>query len=152
MSVTASGDSSRMQKECRLSMQKCKNAGVQECARCYAKLTSMQIQTPTGTSCRFWPTAAIVVLLSGVAAAQQKTLTIGDIYDPSTRENFSGNVPADVAWIDGTHYAVPRNGAGGVAWVSVDAASGSERPVYDAARMEAALARLPGVGADERAG
>src|SRR5712692_7939471 len=113
----------------------------------------MQIQTLSGpsrtTACRFWSTAAVVVLLSGVAAAQQKTLTIGDIYDPSTRENFSGNVPADVAWIDGTHYAVPRNDAGGVAWTSVDAASGSERPVYDAARMEAALAGLPGVAAND---
>ena len=60
----------------------------------------MQIETLGG--CRFWSTAAIVVLFSGVAAAQQKTLTIGDIYDPSTRENFSGDVPVHVAWIDGT--------------------------------------------------
>src|ERR1700693_3230550 len=107
----------------------------------------MQIETLG--ACRSWSTAAIVVLLSGVAAAQQKTLTIGDIYDPSTRENFSGNVPADVAWIDGTHYAQPRTGAGDVAWVSVDAASGGERPLYDAARMEAALAKLPGVTSNE---
>jgi len=113
------------------------------------RLMTQDSRLTTASRRRFRLTAAIVVLFSGAAAAQQRTLTIGDIYDPSTRENFSGNVPADVAWIDGTHYATPRNGNGGASWMSVDAASGSERPLYDAAKMEAALARLPGVGANE---
>src|SRR5579864_847976 len=111
--------------------------------------TSMQSQTPSCPRCRYWLTAALVVLVSGAAAAQQRTLTIGDIYDPSTRENFSGRVPANISWIDGTHYALPRDAAGGVAWVSVDAAAGSERPLYDPAKMEAALAKLPGVAAND---
>jgi dipeptidyl-peptidase-4 len=109
----------------------------------------MQSQTPSCPRGRYWLTAALVVLVSGAAAAQQRTLTIGDIYDPSTRENFSGSVPANISWIDGTHYALPRNAAGGVAWVSVDAAAGTERPLYDPAKMEAALAKLPGVAAND---
>src|ERR1700676_612838 len=109
----------------------------------------MQIQTPGCPRGRYWLTAALVVLVSGTAAAQQRTLTIGDIYDPATRENFSGSVPANVSWIDGTHYALARNAAGGVAWMSVDAGSGGERALYDPAKMEAALAKLPGVAPND---
>src|SRR5262245_35391996 len=92
---------------------------------------------------------ALTVLLAGteVAMAQQRLLTIDDIYDPSTRVNFSGNAPTDLSWIDGTHYA--DFGAGGsTTWMSVDAVSGSQRPLFDAGRMEAALSKI-GVAASE---
>jgi dipeptidyl-peptidase 4 len=91
--------------------------------------------------------AALFVLIAGVAEAQQRPLTIAEIYDPATRVNFNGNTPAGVSWIDATHYLLPRAGNGGTTWLVIDAGSGAERPLFDADKMEAALAGLPGVNA-----
>ena len=87
--------------------------------------------------------AVAVILLSTPAAAQQKLLTIDDIYDPVTRVNFSGTPPSNLAWIDAVHYAWarPAPSGGGVEWMKVDAMSGIARPIFDAAKMEAALAK-----------
>ena len=93
-----------------------------------------------------------MLLTASAASAQQRMLTIGDIYDPATRVNFNGNPPGNLVWIDATRYAEPRaagGDVGGVVWMAVDAATGAERPLFDAARLEAALARLPGVGAGD---
>jgi dipeptidyl-peptidase-4 len=89
----------------------------------------------------------LLVVLAGAQAvtAQQRLLTIDDIYDPSTRVNFGGNAPTDLSWIDGTHYA---QFASAGTWISVDATSGSERPLFDAGKMEAALSRI-GVSAND---
>ena len=85
------------------------------------------------------------VLVATAAAAQQKRLTLDDIFDPEKRVNFSGNPPPSVTWIDGSHYASARSAAGGVEWVNVDATSGSSQALFDAGKMEAALAKLPGM-------
>jgi dipeptidyl-peptidase-4 len=94
------------------------------------------------------PAAATLLLLTLAIpiAAQQKRLSLDDIYDPGRRVSFGGVPPPAVAWIDDTHFASPR---GGGVWVKVDAASGAEVPLFDAAKMEAALSKMPGVGADE---
>jgi dipeptidyl-peptidase-4 len=103
----------------------------------------------TGNS-SFRAAAACVLLLSANAAvAQQRMLTLDEIYDPSTRINFSGTPPGELTWIDATRYARPRPVNGGVDWVAVDASSGADRPLFDAERMEAAVARVPGVAAGE---
>jgi dipeptidyl-peptidase 4 len=94
---------------------------------------------------------ALWLAVSGLAAAQQKALSLDDIYDPGTRINFSGAPAPDIAWIDGTHFASGRTARSGIDWIKVDAATGSETPLFDAARMAAALARLPGVGSEEAA-
>ena len=94
---------------------------------------------------QLWPTLVVLLTSAQLATAQQRLLTIDDIYDPSTRVNFSGNTTAELSWIDGTHYAQFGSGGG---WTSVDAVSGSERPLFDAAKMEAALSRI-GVSASE---
>jgi dipeptidyl-peptidase-4 len=88
--------------------------------------------------------AALVMAVGGAAAAQQRALTIDDIYDPSTRVNFSGTSVGDLSWIDGARYLQART-AGDVVWLAIDAASGTERPLFDAARMESALSRLSGI-------
>src|SRR5436190_183583 len=94
---------------------------------------------------RLVPVVAALLLAAPAVSAQQRLLTIDDIYDPSTRVNFSGNAPSDLSWIDSARYA--QLGTGGT-WLSVDAVSGSERPLFDAAKMEAALSRL-GVNAND---
>src|SRR5262245_11367409 len=90
-----------------------------------------------------------VVVWSGAAAAQQRLLTIDDIYDPATRVNFSGTSAREISWIDGSHYARTRPSGGGVAWIAVDSVNGNERPIFDADRMAEALARLPGLPENE---
>src|SRR4051794_5909429 len=96
------------------------------------------------------PLVAALVLFSLPLVAQQKLLTLDDIYGTTNRVNFSGTPAPAFVWIDGDHYAWPRPGAerGLADWMSVDAATGSASPLFDAARAESQLAALPGVGTD----
>lgn len=80
----------------------------------------------------------LLLLLPPRADAQQRALTLDDIYDPATRTNFSGSVPAGLTWIDATHFAWPKPTTDGVNWTSVDV-SGREQAVFDPDRMQAAL-------------
>ncbi|MEO7971044.1 MAG: S9 family peptidase [bacterium] len=83
--------------------------------------------------------------------AQQKLLTIDDIFDPAKRVNFGGTTP-NIRWLkDGTHYLlsndaskkdVPR-------LQRVDAVTGAAVPFMDAAKMEAAFAAIPGINAKD---
>jgi dipeptidyl-peptidase 4 len=92
---------------------------------------------------------ALLIASSGAARAQQKRLTLDDITDPQKKDGF-GNAPRPApAWIDATHYAWPREVGGRTDWTRVDAATGGTQPLFDAGSMAAALAKLPGVSADE---
>lgn len=93
----------------------------------------------------------LAALAATLAAQGQRTLSIDAIYDPATRTNFSGTPPPDVRWIDADAYVSAKRTGGRYEWVKVDAASGRETPLFDAARMEAALASLSGVTRDEAA-
>ena len=83
--------------------------------------------------------------------AQNKMLTVEDIFDPVKRVNFSGTTP-NIRWLkDGTHYLltneasrkdVPR-------LQKVDAVTGEAVPFFDSAKMQAAFAALPGVSAQD---
>src|SRR5436190_805470 len=81
--------------------------------------------------------AALIV--SAVAGAQPRPLTLDDLYDPASRANFSGNPPPSVHWVDPTHFTWLRPGPNQAEWQLVDAAGGSTRPLFDAARMTARL-------------
>src|SRR5438045_8986399 len=99
------------------------------------------------------PLILIIVLLvlgSPRVFAQNKLLTIDDIFDPAKRVNFSGT-PSNPRWLkDGEHYIVvskdrnafPRR-------LKVNAITGKSEPVYDATKMQAAIASLPGVGKED---
>jgi dipeptidyl-peptidase-4 len=98
---------------------------------------------------RLWLPFA-VIFVAATASAQQRVLTLDDIYGPTPRVNFNGAPAPAFAWIDGTHYAWPRptgEGRGVVEWMKVDAATGSTEPLFDAPKAEAALSALPGVAA-----
>jgi dipeptidyl-peptidase-4 len=83
--------------------------------------------------------------------AQNKLLTIDDIFDPVKKVNFNGSTPT-IRWLkDGRHYLltneasrrdVPR-------LQKVNAATGEAVPFFDAAKMQAAFAALPGVSAQD---
>jgi dipeptidyl-peptidase-4 len=87
----------------------------------------------------------IIALLSIDAFAQQKLLTIDDIYDPQKRVNFNGNQTNIIRWTrDGASYLQIKNGQ----LLRVNAATGEAVPFYDAAKMEAAFIKA-GVGAED---
>ena len=80
------------------------------------------------------------------ARAQNKLLTIEDIYDPVKKVDFSGAVPT-VTWLkDGEHYLLTNGSKANAAKIQkVDAATGEAVPFFDAAKMQAALTALGGV-------
>jgi dipeptidyl-peptidase 4 len=78
-------------------------------------------------------------------SAQNKLLTIDDIFDPAKRVNFSGSASAPVWLKDGVHYIVmskERNAFPRL--LKVNAVTGKSEAFYDATKMEAAFAALPG--------
>ena len=94
------------------------------------------------TACLALGVAGLTVALS--AQAPVRTLTVDVIYDPQARVDFSGTPSTNMTWIDAESFLLVTRGDLGVEWLRVDAASGRTTPLFDAARMEAALAELPG--------
>jgi len=84
---------------------------------------------------------------------QNKLLTIDDIFDPQKRVNFSGN-PSQIRWLkDGEHYLVVSKDRNAFPRLQkVDALTGKAAPFYDAAKMQAAFAALPGMNKDDARG
>lgn len=81
-------------------------------------------------------------------AAQDKLLTLDDIYDPVKRVNFNGSAPTGLRWLsDGRHYLHFTAGQ----LQKVNAESGSATPFYDAARMERAFAAQAGMSREAAA-
>ncbi len=90
-------------------------------------------------------------VFSTLAAAQEKMLTIDDIYgDPKTVVRFSGKPTAGMRWLaDGKFYIQTQTNADGKSAVyRVDAATGNATLFFDAAKMESALVAA-GVKAEE---
>ena len=93
--------------------------------------------------------AAILLAFSFVSAvsAQQKLLTIDDIYDPTKRVNFNGTTPT-IRWLkNGTHYLITNEASRrDVPRIQkANAATGEAVAFFDAAKMQAAFAALPGI-------
>ena len=102
--------------------------------------------------------AALVALAAVPLRAQQKLLTIDDLYDPVKKVNFGPpGFGGGYTWINDKEFirlgGGPRGAqAGGRGDVmKVDAETGTESPLYDASKLEAAVAKLPGVTAAEAA-
>jgi Tol biopolymer transport system component len=85
------------------------------------------------------------------ALAQEKLLTIDDIFDPVKKVDFNGTVPT-IRWLkDGKHYLltneeskkdVPR-------LQKVNAVTGEATTLFDPAKMEAAFAAMAGLSAQD---
>ena len=85
--------------------------------------------------------------LSLPIVAQQKLLTIEDIFDPARKVNFSGTVP-NIRWLkDGRHYLLANDATKKdlPRLQKVDAVTGAAVPFFDAAKMQAAFTALGGV-------
>lgn len=90
---------------------------------------------------------SVSLFFSAPLLAQQKLLTLDEIYGPTDRVNFSGTRAPQLTWIDGDHYAWPRPQGDRqlVDWMAVTAASGNTSPLFDASRAQSSLAAIPGV-------
>ena len=107
-----------------------------------------------GSVSRFWAALGVCATLATTVAAQSpaRVLSIDAIYDPERRVDFSGAPPTNLEWIDDTTYLQSRRTGGGLEWLKVDAASGRTSPLFDLARMETALARLPDITPERASG
>ena len=93
----------------------------------------------------------LLAIFSTSSQAQNKLLTVDDIYDPVKRVNFNGTTPS-IRWLkDGRHYLLSNEASRrDVPRVQkVDAATGEAVAFFDSAKMQAAFAALPGVSNDD---
>ena len=80
-------------------------------------------------------------------SAQPHDLTLDKIFGPERIVDFDGSLPQIVTWIDDERYLerdTPHDPL-----LTVTAATGDREPFLDAGRMEAALARIPGLSGDD---
>src|SRR6266705_3386830 len=86
---------------------------------------------------RFIATVLLLACSALPAFAQQKLLTIDDIFDPSPakRVNFNGT-PSNPRWLkDGVHYIVQSKDRNAFPrLLKVSAVTGKSQPFYDAAK------------------
>src|SRR5436190_23064204 len=94
----------------------------------------------------------VIILLVGAvvcahaAAAQQRILTLDDIYGPGAGR-FTGRASARLTflenpWVDEGHYLWPGDDPA-APWLKVDALSGAREPLFDREKLIAALTTLP---------
>jgi dipeptidyl-peptidase-4 len=87
----------------------------------------------------------LLTVTVSLGAQSKGLLTVDAIYHPDRRVAFSGFAEDGITWLDAVTYVVARQSGSGHEWLKVDAASGRTSPLFDADRMETALASLPGV-------
>ncbi|MDQ2937887.1 MAG: DPP IV N-terminal domain-containing protein, partial [Acidobacteriota bacterium] len=90
---------------------------------------------------------ALLLLISLPAIAQQKLLTIDDIFDPAKKINFNGTVP-NIRWLkDGRHYLLANDSAktGVPKLQRIDAVTGEATPFFNSAKFESALMAVGGI-------
>ncbi len=94
---------------------------------------------------------ALALSNASLVSAQQKQLTIDDIFDPVKRVSFGGTPPR-IRWLkDGSHYLLTNDAAKKDVprLQRVDARTGETTAFIDAAKMEAALLALGGITAKD---
>ncbi len=98
--------------------------------------------------CGAWLT---LLSLSWPVAAQQKTLTLDDLYHPDRETRLVPPSRGLPTWISDTHFVIasPRAPLPAGTIEKVDAATGKGEPWLDASKLADALGKLPGVSADE---
>ena len=94
--------------------------------------------------------AFVLTVAGGTIGAQTpRTLSVDAIFHPTSRVDFGGAPATSISWIDAVAYRSTRRvsggGTSGVEWLRIDAATGNATPLFDAGRMENALAGVAGV-------
>jgi dipeptidyl-peptidase-4 len=87
----------------------------------------------------------LLLAIQALTLAQQKTLTIDDIFDPVKKVNFNGTTPT-IRWLkDGTHYLLTNEPSKQPRLVKVNAVTGEATPFFDSSKMAAAFMTLGGI-------
>lgn len=96
-------------------------------------------------------TLFLILIISAPVLAQEKLLTIDDIYDPSRKIDFNGTVPR-IRWLkSGTHYLVSDSTNKAAPVEKVNALTGEATPFVDAQKMAAAIAAVAGTSIESAA-
>jgi len=93
-----------------------------------------------------------LVLLSATSLfAQQRDLTIADIFDAKDRTLFSGAPQSGFVWLDDQTFVWPHTDGRGqlLDFTAVNAVSGASRRFIDIEALQQKVAAIPGVNADE---
>ncbi len=111
----------------------------------------MTLNAARRSSSRLRFALAFLLLPAGLLAQEKKDFTIDDLFDPAKRVDLTGTAPSGLVWLSDTHYlwakTDPKTRSSDL--LKVEASSGKTVPFFDAARMEAALAKIPGTTRDE---
>ena len=95
-------------------------------------------------ACGLWFTLGVSASIS----AQQRDLTLDQIFNPQHRVDFDGALPQIVSWLDNEHY-LERDTKSSGPLLTVAAETGVREPLVSAAIMEKALTSLPGMSRDD---
>src|SRR5687767_12204622 len=99
--------------------------------------------------------AVCVLVLVAVTSlhAQRKALTLGAVFDPAIKENFSGIPQKDLIWIDDRSFLWPKTDSKGevVDFLLVDVRTGTQKLFLDQKLLRAALGETTEAGEDEAA-
>ncbi len=93
----------------------------------------------------------LLVCLAQPVAAQERDLTLDDIFDPQQRVDFDGSPPQGLVWLDDDHYLqrATQPDARLAPLRKVHAVTGRSDPFFDAEVMQTALTSVPGIDADD---
>jgi dipeptidyl-peptidase-4 len=83
----------------------------------------------------------VLFRVASSAPAQDKLLTLDDLYDPEKRIDFRNTPPAAITWLDDRHYLQLGK--------KVNALTGHSEPFHDNSKMETALKKLPAMSTDD---
>ena len=84
----------------------------------------------------------VLILVSGVSLhAQRKALTLGAVFDPAIKENFSGNPQKDLIWIDDRSFLWPKTDSRGevIDFLLVDTRTGTQKVFLDQNLLRSAI-------------
>ena len=88
------------------------------------------------------------LLLASHASAQQRLLTVDEIYGDAGWARFNGStastmswVPPNGPWLSDTHYLWPAIDTSAGPWLRVDAVTGASEPLFTTTQLESALVK-----------
>ena len=106
----------------------------------------------------------VLLLVASLAAAQQppttppkptlRELSIENIFDPKNRVAFSGAAQSGFVWLDDKTFTWPRTNERNefVEQLVFDTQTGTKRPLFDAAKLQATMRKMGGIVEEETRG
>ena len=91
--------------------------------------------------------AILIILVPTLPTlAQQRTLTIDNLYDPIRRVDFDGTYPSELSWLNSTSYVERRLSQDSFEspLARVDATTGERAELIDVDQFESAIREIPG--------